>query len=155
MKLFLLRHGKADWPDWDGDDDERPLTDEGVQEMRIIAAILKRLKVSPDVVLTSPLPRALRTAEITAKALGAAIEERDELRPGFNRGDCDTLLVTRPDADVMLVGHEPDFSALIRSLTGGEVKLSKAGIAAIQMGGELSAPRLLWLFPAKALLRLD
>ena len=154
MKLFLLRHGKADWPEWKGSDDERPLTDEGVREMRQVAVGLKQLKVQPDVILSSPLPRALRTAEIAGKALGVPVEQRLELKPGFDRGECDTLLVTRAGADVMMVGHEPDFSGLIRSLTGGRVKLSKAAIAAIEIGGELAAPRLIWLFPAKMLIRL-
>jgi phosphohistidine phosphatase SixA len=89
-----------------------------------------------------------------AGALGAPVEQRPELKPGFDRGECDTLLVTREGADVMMVGHEPDFSGLIRSLTGGRVKLSKGGTAEIEIGGELTAPRLLWLFPAKTLIRL-
>ena len=154
MKLFLLRHGKADWPEWLDSDDDRPLTDEGIREMRLVATALKRLALAPDIILTSPLPRALRTAEITGNALGTPVEERLELKPGFERGDCDTLLVSREGADVMMVGHEPDFSGLIRSFTGGRVKLPKAGIAAIEIGGELASPRLLWLFPAKMLIRL-
>lgn len=154
MKLYFLRHGKADWPDWSGNDDDRPLTDDGIEEMRLVANALKRLKVAPDVILASPLPRALRTAEIAAKALGGQLEQRDELRPGFDRGQCDTLLVTRDGADVMMVGHEPDLSTLIRSFTGGRVKLGKAAAAAVEIGGELTAPRLLWLFPAKALIQL-
>jgi phosphohistidine phosphatase len=154
MKLYLLRHGKADWPDWQGADDERPLTDEGVEEMQQVAAALKRLKATPDLILSSPLPRALRTAEIAAKALGVRLEQRVELRPGFNRRQCDAILAARPEFDVMLVGHEPDLSRLIRSLTGGRVKLSKAATAAIELGEEMPAARLLWLFPAKMLIRL-
>jgi phosphohistidine phosphatase len=154
MKLFLLRHGKADWPDWKGPDSERPLTEQGIHEMGIVASALKRLSVAPDIILSSPLPRALRTAKIAADALGVPLEQRAELKPGFDRGECDTLLVCRAGADVMMVGHEPDFSGLIRSLTGGRVKLSKAAVAAVEIGGELSAPRLLWLFPAKMLIRL-
>jgi len=154
MKLFLLRHGKADWPDWTGSDDERPLTEEGIQEMRLVAAALKRLAVKPDVILSSPLPRALRTAKIAAEALGAPVEVRAELKPGFDRGACDTLLAMRDGADVMMVGHEPDFSCLVRSLIGGRIKLSKAATAAVEIGAELAAPRLIWLFPAKLLIRL-
>jgi phosphohistidine phosphatase len=154
MKLFLLRHGKADWPDWHGPDAERPLTEEGVEEMQQVAAALKRLKASPDLILSSPLPRALRTAEIAARALGVPLEQRVELQPGFNRRQCDAILAARPEFDVMLVGHEPDFSRLIRSLTGGRVKLSKAATAAIELGDEMPAARLLWLFPSKMLIRL-
>lgn len=154
MKLFLLRHGRADWPRWSGPDDERPLTAEGIEEMRMVARALKRLKIAPDAILSSPLPRALKTAEIVGKALGVRVEQRQELMPGFDGAGCDALLDAHPGADVMLVGHEPDFTGLIHSLTGGEVRLSKAGVAAVEIAGELPAPRLLWLFPAKMLIRL-
>jgi phosphohistidine phosphatase len=122
--------------------------------MRLVARALKRLKIAPDAILTSPLPRAVRTAEIAGKALGVRVEQRQELMPGFARRGCDAMLETHPGGDVMLVGHEPDFSGLVRSLTGGKVKLSKAGVAAVEIGDESPAPRLLWLFPAKTLIRL-
>jgi len=154
MTLFLLRHGKADWPDWDRPDDERPLTDEGIEEMQAVAAALKRMKVKPRFILSSPLPRALRTAEIAAGELCLAVEQHAKLKPGFDRRECDALLASHPGAGVMLVGHEPDFGALIRSLTGARVKLSKAATAAIEIGEDVAAPRLLWLFPAKMLIRL-
>jgi len=155
MNLFLLRHGKADWPHWSGPDDERPLTEEGVQEMRLVAAALKRLKVAPDVILSSPLPRALRTAEIAAHELGVAVRQERELEPGFNRRKCDALLAAHAGKDVMLVGHEPDFSSLVHSFTGGRVKLSKAATASIEIADDSAEARLLWLFPAKALVRLS
>jgi len=154
MKLYLLRHGKADWPGWEKPDDERPLTEEGIKEMHTVAGALKRLKVVPDIILSSPLPRAWRTAEIAGKALDVKVEMRPELRPGFNRQKCDALLASRPGDDVMVVGHEPDFSRVIRALSGARVKLPKAATAAIEMGEEVPAARLLWLFPAKTLIRL-
>jgi phosphohistidine phosphatase len=154
MKLYLLRHGKADWPEGTKPDDERPLTEEGIEEMRGVGAALKRLKIGPDQILSSPLPRALRTAEIAGKALGVSAKERTELKPGFDRRKCDALMAAYPGDDIMIVGHEPDFSRLIRSLTGGRVKLPKAAIAAIEMGEEAPTARVLWLFPAKMLIRL-
>jgi phosphohistidine phosphatase len=154
MRLYLLRHGQADWPEWTGADDERPLTEEGIEEMRGVAAVLKRMKVIPDVILSSPLPRALKTAEIAGKGFGVKVRECEELRPGFERRRCDKLLATVPGDDVMLVGHEPDFSNVIRLLTGATVKMPKAGVACIEMGEELPVARLLFLFPAKMLARL-
>ncbi|MGA3170487.1 MAG: phosphohistidine phosphatase SixA [Chthoniobacteraceae bacterium] len=154
MILYLLRHGKADWPDWTGPDDERPLNEEGIREMRQVAAALKRMKVAPDLILSSPLPRALRTAEIAGEDLGVAVEQCAELEPGFDRRKCDRLLGARAGADVMMVGHEPDLSMVLRSLTGGWVKFSKAATAAIEMCDEMPEARLLWLFPAKMLIRL-
>jgi phosphohistidine phosphatase len=154
MILFLLRHGKADWPDWKGADDERPLNDEGIREMRVVAAGLKRVKARPAFILSSPLPRALRTAEIAAKELDLPVEQHEELKPGFDLRKCEALLAGHARADVMIVGHEPDFSGVIRSLTGGRVKLGKAATAAVEIEEDLAAGRLLWLYPAKTLIRL-
>src|SRR6266436_10073244 len=61
MKLYFLRHGEADWPDWKKSDDERPLTDFGKKEVRDVAKFLARLNVRPDLIVTSPLPRASQT----------------------------------------------------------------------------------------------
>src|SRR5438046_10200958 len=69
MDLYFLRHGEADWPDWQKSDDERPLTDFGKKEVRDVPKFLARLKVRPDLIVTSPLPRAAQTAEIAADDL--------------------------------------------------------------------------------------
>src|SRR5205823_5584209 len=79
----FLRHGEADWPDWKKSDDERPLTKRGKKEMHEIAAFLVRLKVRPNLILTSPLPRAAQTAEIAAEHLEAKCREDRRLAPGF------------------------------------------------------------------------
>ena len=155
MKLYLLRHGQADWPDWSGDDDDRPLTREGIAEMRAVALALKVMKVQPDRVLASPLPRALRTAELAAEALERQVETHDGLRPGFGRAEYDAIITAHDGGDLMLVGHEPDLSELTRSLTGARVKFPKAATAAIEIDPDSPAPRLLWLFPARMLIRLS
>jgi phosphohistidine phosphatase len=154
MKLYLLRHGKANWPDWTAPDNERPLTAEGIEDMQLIAAALQRQKLAPSLILTSPLVRASRTAEIVGQTLGIPVEQSPVLQPGFDRRECAILLATHERSDLMLVGHEPDFSRLIRSLTGGHVKLSRGAIAAIDIGETLPTSRLLWLFPPKLLIRL-
>ncbi len=61
MRLYFLRHGKADWPDWTGPDEERPLTPEGKKEVHAVAQLIVRLKIAPDLILTSPLVRARQT----------------------------------------------------------------------------------------------
>ena len=110
MKLYLLRHGKADWPDWDKPDDERPLTKEGKREMRRIAQFLAEMNVAPALILSSPLPRAWQTAEIAADALGLPVQEEPALR-GYTAAKARALIKRSKGADLMLVGHEPDFSA--------------------------------------------
>jgi phosphohistidine phosphatase SixA len=49
----------------------------------------------------------------------------------------------------MLVGHEPDFSSVISGLTGASLKLSKAGVALLDVDPDSEQGRLLWLFPPK------
>src|SRR5256885_4634447 len=84
MKLCYLRHGEADWPNWDKPDDERPLTERGRKEMKRVAKFLERLKFSADAILTSPLPRASQTAEIVAQRLGIELKTDSALAHGFN-----------------------------------------------------------------------
>ena len=149
MKLFFLRHGEADWRHWNRSDDERPLTDYGKEEMRKVAALLERLAVSPDMILTSPLPRAAQTAEIVATKLKIGLREEELLIPGFNASRLKKLIGKHHADALMIVGHEPDFSNVIATLTGGTVKLSKAGLALVEIDDAGTSGRLLWLFPPK------
>src|SRR5437667_7231844 len=83
MELYFLRHGEADWPNWDKPDDERPLTKRGKEEMKKVAAFLCRIGVPLDQIVTSPLPRAEQTARIVAKELDIDLQEDPGLEPGF------------------------------------------------------------------------
>src|SRR5438046_2369679 len=87
MELYFLRHGEADWPDWKKSDDERPLTDFGKKEVRDVAKFLARLKVRPDLIVTSPLPRAAQTAEIAADYLKPKLRKDELLAPGFGMSE--------------------------------------------------------------------
>ena len=149
MELYFLRHGEADWPDWKKPDDERPLTKHSKKEMREVAVFLKRVKASPDLIVTSPLPRASQTAEIAAGRLKVKCREDKLLEPGFGRSDLERLLKKYPEESLMIVGHEPDFSEVISELTGASLKLSKAGIALVELHRSWRSGRLLWLFPPK------
>ena len=149
MQLYFLRHGEADWPHWTRPDDERPLTDFGKKEVRQVGKFLKRLDVKPNLIVTSPLPRALQTAEIAAEQLKAKLQQDEALEPGFGITGLRTLLERHPSRALMLVGHEPDFSSVISALTGASLKLSKAGVALVDLDPETEKGRLLWLFPPK------
>jgi phosphohistidine phosphatase len=149
MQLYFLRHGEADWPGWTKPDDERPLTDFGKKEVRQVAKFLNRLKVKPDLIVTSPLPRALQTAEAAAEELKTKLRQDEALEPGFGISELSTVLKRHRSKVLMLVGHEPDFSSVISAVTGGFVKMSKAGVALIDIDPETEKGRLLWLFPPK------
>src|SRR5436190_20017000 len=149
MDLYFLRHGEADWPNWKKPDDERPLTKFGKKEMREVGKFLARLKVRPGLIVTSPLPRAAQTAEIAADSLNAKLREDELLAPGFGMSELRTVLKRHRAKILMLVGHEPDFTTVISGLTGGSLKLSKAGVALLDADPESEEGRLLWLFPPK------
>ena len=148
MRLYFLRHGAADWPDWKKPDDERPLTKAGRKEVHEVGEFLARSQsANPDLILTSPLPRAAQTADIAAEHLKVRVHEEKLLAPGFVAEDLKRLLRKYPQQVLMLVGHEPDFSSVIAALTGGSLKLSKAGVALVDL--DSGKGELRWLFPPK------
>jgi phosphohistidine phosphatase len=122
--IWILRHGDAE--DGGGKPDaERDLTEKGERQSREAGRALKKLGVQIDLCLTSPKVRARRTAELACEELGAPVREDERL----TGGDFDPLEVAAGSGEVMLVGHEPDFSQAVALVTGSRVK--KGGIAAV------------------------
>jgi phosphohistidine phosphatase SixA len=102
-----------------------------------------------DLIVTSPLPRASQTAKIAAEYLKAKLREDELLSPGFGMSELKTILKRHRAKSIMLVGHEPDFTTVISGLTGASLKLSKAGVALVDVDAESEQGKLLWLFPPK------
>lgn len=123
--IYLLRHGEAEDPN--GDDATRRLTPKGERQARAAGRALAKLKTKIDACLTSPKQRAAETARLTCEPLGL----EPEVAPELQGGDFDSLTLAAGRGDVLLVGHEPDFSNEIARLTGGRVKLRKGGLAVI------------------------
>jgi phosphohistidine phosphatase len=126
--LWLLRHGDAA----DGSPDaERPLTEKGEEQARMAGRALKALGVKIDACLTSPRVRAADTARIACEALGV----EPQLEPKLAGGPFDPeALAAGLGDEVLLVGHDPDFSMAVHSLTGAQVRMKKGGLAGIQKG---------------------
>ena len=124
--IWLLRHGDAE--DGAGKPDaDRDLTEKGERQSREAGKALKELGVKLDVCLTSPKVRSRRTAELACEPLGVPVEDDERLAGG----DFDPLEVAAGRGEVMLVGHEPDFSQAVAMVTGSRVKMKKGGIAGI------------------------
>ncbi len=122
----MLRHGDAEHVSGKPDAD-RNLTEKGERQARNAGRALNALGVQLDICLTSPKVRARQTAELACEALGTPIEEDDRLAGG----DFDPLELAAGHGEVMLVGHEPDFSSAIALVTGSRVRMKKGGVAAI------------------------
>jgi phosphohistidine phosphatase len=126
--LWLLRHGDAA----DGSPDaERPLTEKGEEQARAAGRALKKLGVQPSACLTSPKLRAADTARLVCDELG--IEPQHEPKLAGGPFDAEALAAGLGD-DVLLVGHDPDFSMAVHSLTGSQVRMKKGGLAAVEKG---------------------
>jgi phosphohistidine phosphatase len=126
--LWLLRHGDAE----DGSpDSERPLTEKGEEQSRTAGRALAALGVELDACLTSPKLRAARTAELACEALGADPQHEPKLAGG--PFDPEALAAGLGD-NVLLVGHDPDFSMAVHALTGAQVRMKKGGLAGIEKG---------------------
>jgi phosphohistidine phosphatase SixA len=91
----------------------------------------------------------LQTAEAAAEQLKTKLRQDEALEPGFGISELSIVLKRHPSKVLMLVGHEPDFSSVISALTGGFIKMSKAGVALVDIDPETEKGRLLWLFPPK------
>jgi len=146
--LYFLRHGKAGQPRATNDD-ARELSDKGRAALRDAAPLWQRLNLRPDVVLTSPLPRAAQTAELFCEAMGGTAIEDDRLRPGASWSDLARAMADHADARrVMFVGHEPDLSSAIVELSGASsVRMRKGGIACLEFYGipEPGSGEIAWL----------
>jgi phosphohistidine phosphatase len=126
--IWLLRHGDAE----DGTpDSERSLTEKGREQARAAGAALKTLGVEIDACLASPKVRADETARIACEPLGV----EPQLEPKLAGGpfDAEALAAGLGD-EVLLVGHDPDFSMAVHSLTGAQVRMKKGGLAGVEKG---------------------
>ena len=126
--LWLLRHGDAEAGSPDA---ERRLTRKGRDQSKTAGRALAATGVTLDACLASPKVRAAETARLACDALGV----EPELEPKLAGGpfDAEALAAGLGD-DVLLVGHDPDFSSAVRALTGAQVRMKKGGLAGIESG---------------------
>ncbi len=125
--LYLLRHGEAEDREAGLDDAARRLTEKGERQALAAGMALKELGIEIDACLASPKVRARETARIACGVLEVEVEEMEALRGG----PFDALGLVAGRGDVLLVGHEPDFSAEVGRLTGANITLKKGGIAVV------------------------
>lgn len=155
VRVHLLRHAHAgDAFDWIGDDDLRPLTKKGRRQSERLGAFLRDNGVRPDVIVSSPKVRAHQTAEIVAEALGMTVKTDPRLGDSFGKRDLWSVLDETGAREVMLVGHDPDFSSLLSYLvdTAG-ISLRKGALATIDLHTKLGDgdSELCWLVPPELL----
>ncbi len=119
VKVYLVRHADAVSESVAGRDDDRWLSAQGREAARGLARLLREQGVTPDAILSSPLPRAMQTAELIADGLDflGVVEVLPALRPGAHPRVASQELMSRGEA-VLVVGHEPNISTLGAFLLG-------------------------------------
>lgn len=152
MELYLLRHAHAGDPGaWDGPDDRRPLSDKGEKQAERLGRFLAGIGFTVDAIVTSPKIRAAQTATIVADLLGMPVGEDARLGDELTIPALEAVLRDAGDPGrIVLVGHDPDFSELVATLSGSsDVPMKKGSLARIDMprpvrpGGGI----LRWLVP--------
>jgi phosphohistidine phosphatase len=119
MKLYLVRHAAAVDRTAGMSDEERYLTPEGRDFFRKTARTMLGKGIDPNLIITSPLLRAVQTADILAETLSyrGPLVVRNELQPGFAMPALLRLLNEfRTVSELALVGHEPDLSGITTAL---------------------------------------
>lgn len=160
--LYLIRHAiAADAGPSCPNDEDRPLTEDGINRFRLQVRGLRGLDVVPDVILTSPLLRCRQTAGLLAEELGGGIpvDVLNALRPGGHVSDVLAGIGERRRAgSIALVGHEPSIGYLASTLIGatGPMPFKKGAVCRIDVGGfpPHGPGVLVWMLPPGVLRRL-
>jgi phosphohistidine phosphatase len=146
MDIYFLRHGIAmqhgieTFPN-----DDRPLTEDGIQKMKKGAKGIAKIAGEVGIILSSPLIRAFDTAQIAAKLLDytGTIERCEELLPGADFKDFVKLLARHDIHDaLMVVGHEPNMSKVITALLGAgrtSIDFKKGALCCVRVDGTVGA----------------
>ena len=126
MEIFLLRHGIAEDMSQTGRDEDRRLTDKGIERLRNCARVFKTLKVRADTVLASPYLRAQETAKILLEQWSQELPliTTEALVPHAPGTKVLEELSEIEAESVLLVGHEPHLSRLVSLLISGGTDIS-------------------------------
>jgi phosphohistidine phosphatase len=156
MQLYVVRHGIAVEGGEGIPDEWRPLTDKGRRRFQKMARAFAKLGRRLDLILTSPLVRAVQTAEILAGAADhGEVAVLAELDPKFDVEAVRKAISTRAEKAeaVAIVGHEPQLSSLLATLSKvspADLDLEKGAIVRVDVStlidGASADPRW-WLKP--------
>jgi phosphohistidine phosphatase len=156
MNLYLMRHANAglkrENPSLDG---RRALIKEGKEQCMLMARVLAALKVQVDVIVSSPLKRALQTAQFVGTELGyeGRVEISSALGPDADYASFQQMLAHYSGYDgILAVGHNPVlFQFLGRLITGNggaAIRMRKGSVARVDL--DRHPPLLHWLIDPRS-----
>lgn len=133
--LLVLRHAKSSWDDSSLDDHERPLNARGEQDAPRIGALLRELRLTPDLIISSDAVRARLTAEAVASAAGyeGTILLEPRLYAASPAAIRDVVRQVR-DAEagsLMIIGHNPGLEAFVEQVIAEPQDMPTAALVQI------------------------
>jgi phosphohistidine phosphatase len=151
MIIYFIRHANAGERKRSPEkDDVRGLDPEGVDQVYQLARLFTRLNVAPDVIISSPLKRAMQTAAMVANELGYDDKLRitKTLRPDAKWEDFGPTLRSYAADTVIVVGHNPNLGQFVGRIiskpgTRADIDLKKGGVARVEYDGRIG--ELQWL----------
>ena len=157
MRLYLLRHGIAETSARSGRDADRVLTEEGREKVRNVVRRARAAGMWPTVILSSPLARALETAQIAARVLGQEekIVTSNAFIPDASPEEAwDEIQAHKEQPEALIASHQPLCGALTAFLLNSHalaVDFRKSALICIDLDGVGARPRgvLQWMLTAK------
>lgn len=134
--LLLLRHAKSSWADSNLRDFDRPLNERGLKAAMLMGKFIRKRKIEPGLIISSPAKRARETASLVKESGKLIAELRFDER--IYEADTETLLKVVSQIDenvdtVMLVGHNPGMQQLLQALTGEAEEVPTATLMQISL----------------------
>lgn len=162
MIVYFLRHVSAGQHTvFPKQDEKRPIDNIGEQQSHDVGRVLAVLGVEVDAVISSPLTRAIQTAELTAKEFGHKnkLVLSEAMRPEASYDQFHDLLTQYAKSKaIMVVGHNPSITEfLIHLLTGSEtcdcIYFKKGAVAKVEV--EENKAVLQWMLTPKMASKLQ
>ncbi|MDB5336468.1 MAG: sixA [Planctomycetaceae bacterium] len=159
MQLFIVRHAPAEELSGSVHSDvDRELTSKGRKLFREFAQKMIKPDHAPQLILYSPLVRAVQTAEILREVIGLNREQmrvESRISPGMTATQLAGATQGANVDRIAVVGHNPDVShCTSQMIGGGSIEFKKGSIACIEFFDEVLPQhgRLLWYMSPKVLI---
>jgi phosphohistidine phosphatase len=158
--LYLLRHAKSSWDDRSLKDFDRPLNERGLKAAPKMGAYIRKEKIRPEMIVSSPALRAKQTTTLVCEAAGlASLVTFDERIYDASARRLFEIVTGFEDrfGSAMMVGHNPGFEELLAVLSGESSRMATAALACIELSVEkwsdvsADSGKLKWLVKPKDL----
>lgn len=137
-KIFIVRHAKATWMEDIGQDQQRPLDQEGVADASKAGKLLAQENLIPELILSSTAMRAEQTARLIANGLELP-EFKIVYKNALYNASAETILlvfqsIETDEETIMVVGHNPGISNFLSLLTdGSSVNMGPCDMAILEL----------------------